>query len=407
MPISLIKHDKSEKSESDAMIFQILKNEKTTASYFAMAIGLTLSVLLASCSNSNEKHVDITTLDTADIFLDATTPTAEVIPAFKTISLQPFTGSESLTAEIQYVDTNTQRSITQRAYRSNKNDVYKVLTPPFNINENAEVDVYLNENESSQYINTITISALPELNEANNPGEYSLHGMNAILKELESAIHFLELQYAASENQSQQATEEQWLLVLNDLVENFQAIISLCTDAVVFNSPINDPTTGETIINGESFALIDRIYLALSRRLVDTGILFDGNNLANGEITAPQVDESFTLFANSVEDFVATEEGIRILSSLSLAQISPSDSQELSSALSLFRATLLPSVVTQLVTDNLDNTTLPRESKLKIFDDSAIKMQQYHVTEIGNNFILDNAYNTIAWLKQSIDSLTR
>ena len=373
----------------------------------------TILAMLVSCSDnkttSDNTQATADSVDTTefDIQLDPTTTNEEPVQPFKTISFEPLTEIASLSVEIRYVDTSSQRTLTQRAYRSEEEEEFKVLAPPFNIDESSLVEVFLDSSEGTQFLGTITIAALPQLPEINNPGEYSLHGMNAILIELESAVSVAQLIADSKDDPDQKAIDERWLSVLRTFVDNFQAIINLATDAVVFNNPIVDPTTGDIILDRDSFAIVDRTYLALSRRLVDTGILFDGNNLATGSIIDPELVASFSLFANAVEDFVATQEGIRIISSLSINDEKSDNSVVTSSALKIFRATLLPSIVTQLMSGITTDSIIPDGDVLANFTDTANTLNENHQEEIGENFIVDNAYETIRWLKQSTDLFPR
>ena len=368
----------------------------------------TLIVMLVGCDNKTTSENTATTADSVDtsefdLQLDPTTTNLELVQPFKTISFVPLTEIDSLSVELRYVDTGSQRTLTQRAFRAEGEEEFKALAPPFNIDESSVVEIYLDSSEGSQFLGVITIAALPQMPEVNNPGEYSLHGMNAILIELKSAVSVAQLIADSIDDPDQNAVDEQWLSVLNTFVANFQAIINLATDAVVFNNPVVDPNTGDIILDRESFAIVDRTYLALSRRLVDTGILFDDNDLASGNILDPELVASFSLFANAVEDFVATQEGIRIISSLSLNDEKSNNSVVTSSALKIFRATLLPSVATHLMSSVSADSIIPSGDVLANFTESADTLDQNHQEEIGGNFIVDNAYETIRWLKQATD----
>ena len=361
------------------------------------ATTIAFTVFIASCSGENIDQGNIVNnndISQSSIFFDSVETQSTKTQPLSTISISPSTHSNDKKATIRYVDTESGENVIQQAYRKNAESTFNVLIPPIGIDRDATVDVYIESDGINQYLGILEIAPLPKLPQIYNKGDYSLHAMNSILNELRSAISVFKNINLSNGNSINREAELGWVKDLEAFSERNQLIINQHTDAVIFNNPIIDSNTNQVVITSANYELTDRMYLALSQRLATNGLLFDDHELGTGETTGSEIAQSFSLFSQAIEDFISTTDGLLTIASLSVSHSNQNVDEILSNSLDLFRATLMPSLVTNTIGYNSDLTSLPNDlDKQKFNSHISIIKQTDMVT--SNMYILNTAHEAL------------
>lgn len=361
------------------------------------ATTIAFTVFIASCSGEHIDQGNIVNnndISQSSIFFDSVETQSTKTQPLSTISISPSTHSNDKKATIRYVDTESGENVIQQAYRKNAESTFNVLIPPIGIDRDATVDVYIESDGINQYLGILEIAPLPKLPQIYNKGDYSLHAMNSILNELRSAISVFKNINLSNGNSINREAELGWVKDLEAFSERNQLIINQHTDAVIFNNPIIDSNTNQVVITSANYELTDRIYLALSQRLATNGLLFDDHELGTGETTGSEIAQSFSLFSQAIEDFISTTDGLLTIASLSVSHSNQNVDEILSNSLDLFRATLMPSLVTNTIGYNSDLTSLPNDlDKQKFNSHISIIKQTDMVT--SNMYILNTAHEAL------------
>ena len=361
------------------------------------ATTIAFTVFIASCSGEHIDQGNIVNnndISQSSIFFDSVETQSTKTQPLSTISISPSTHSNDKKATIRYVDTESGENVIQQAYRKNAESTFNVLIPPIGIDRDATVDVYIESDGINQYLGILEIAPLPKLPQIYNKGDYSLHAMNSILNELRSAISVFKNINLSNGNSINREAELGWVKDLEAFSERNQLIINQHTDAVIFNNPIIDSNTNQVVITSANYELTDRMYLALSQRLATNGLLFDDHELGTGETTGSEIAQSFSLFSQAIEDFISTTDGLLTIASLSVSHSNQNVDEILSNSLDLFRATLMPSLVTNTIGYNSDLTSLPNDlDKQKFNSHISIIKQTDMVT--SNMYILNTAHEAL------------
>ena len=361
------------------------------------ATTIAFTVFIASCSGEHIDQGNIVNnndISQSSIFFDSVETQSTKTQPLSTISISPSTHSNDKKATIRYVDTESGENVIQQAYRKNAESTFNVLIPPIGIDRDATVDVYIESDGINQYLGILEIAPLPKLPQIYNKGDYSLHAMNSILNELRSAVSVFKNINLSNGNSINREAELGWVKDLEAFSERNQLIINQHTDAVIFNNPIIDSNTNQVVITSANYELTDRMYLALSQRLATNGLLFDDHELGTGETTGSEIAQSFSLFSQAIEDFISTTDGLLTIASLSVSHSNQNVDEILSNSLDLFRATLMPSLVTNTIGYNSDLTSLPNDlDKQKFNSHISIIKQTDMVT--SNMYILNTAHEAL------------
>ena len=371
------------------------------------ATTLAFTVFIASCSGEHIDQGNIVNnndISQSSIFFDSVETQSTKAQPLSTISISPNTHSNDTKATIRYVDTESGENVIQQAYRKNAESTFNVLIPPIGIDRDATVDVYIESDGINQYLGILEIAPLPKLPQIYNKGDYSLHAMNSILNELRSAVSVFKNINLSNGNSINREAELGWVKDLEAFSERNQLIINQHTDAVIFNNPIIDSNTNQVVLTSANYELTDRIYLALSQRLATNGLLFDDHELGTVETTGSEIAQSFSLFSQAIEDFISTTDGLLTIASLSVSHSNQNVDEILSNSLDLFRATLMPSLVTNTIGYNSDLTSLPNDLEKQKFNSHISIIKQTDMVT-SNMYILNTAHEALYNLNVQLNLL--
>ena len=296
---------------------------------------------------------------------------------------------ESDSIQIDYRNADTDFQYSQIAIK-NDEGLYAFLIPPISETTNELVEV----SSGGLVFGDVSISPIPPSDPSYIPGEFSLGAMNSILMGLRNSISDFSdtLLSADSLTQEELISRQNIVKALQSSVAEFQTLIALVDDSVVFNNPIFDELTGELILNPSSLKIVDAIYLELLNNFVQNSLFLDapdGQQLSDNFTSRP----NFLQINNAAKARLATQDGLNALASLSVHSNHATESsqfEEFKNALAIVSASMVPAIVSNYVTE----FEFPG-SEAFLIDASSFLNNIEAGNDTGNNYIYSTALKSL------------
>lgn len=273
---------------------------------------------------------------------------------------------------------------------------YDFLVAPLSMETTDTYQVFVDD----IYFGEISILPLDRPDSSFPLGEYSLSSMNSVLMGLREAVSTVN---GTSETSQAYSAAQQELLVsaLQKTIEDFQTLISLVDDAVVFNSAVIDPDTSEVVLDYASLEFLDAIFLRLISNYSENSLFLDQSSEYQNSETSNRL--SFTNINNAVKSRLSTESGISALASLGVdVQTNGYDSSVLaaSNILDIVRASLVPAIVS-----NYARSPYAQESQIYLINSNTRLHSFEKNLNSESGFLYGNSLDTIEELTEKVSEL--
>ena len=262
------------------------------------------------------------------------------ISPFERITISaPF---ESPSIQIDYTNVDSNQIHSQIAMR-NSDGKYNFLALPVS----EEGSEYVEVSSNGTVFGQVSLLPLGLADPDYIPGQFALDAMNSILMGLRDDV--VSFENSTSSDPDGEIVEQRQKIAdaLRKSVDQFQSLISLMDDSVVFNSPIVDPNSGVSILDSRGLGVLDSIYLKLLDNFSSNSLFLDEESGSQGNaILNPRL--SFAQINNAATERFATRDGINALASLTMysrAEMPDSGLNQFVYATSLVSAGLIPAIV--------------------------------------------------------------
>lgn len=273
---------------------------------------------------------------------------------------------------------------------------YEFLVAPLSIETTNTYQVFVDD----IYFGEISILPLDRPDSSFPRGEYSLSSMNSVLMGLREAVSTVN---GTSDTSQAYSAAQQELLVsaLQKTIEEFQTLISLVDDAVVFNSAVIDPDTSEVVLDYASLEFLDAIFLRLISNYSENSLFLDQSSEYQNSETINRL--SFTNINNAVKSRLSTESGISALASLGVdVQTNGYDSSVLaaSNVLDIVRASLVPAIVS-----NYARSPYAQESQIYLINSNTSLNSFESNLSSDSGFLYQNSLSTLQELTEIVSEI--
>ena len=262
------------------------------------------------------------------------------ISPFERITISaPF---ESSSIQIDYTNIDSNQIYSQIAMQ-NSDGKYNFLALPVS----EEGSEYVEISSNGTVFGQVSLLPLGLADPDYIPGQFALDAMNSILMGLRGEV--VRFENSASSVPDAEIVEQKRKIAdaLRKAVDQFQSLIALMDDSVVFNSPIVDPNSGVSILDSRGLGILDSIYLKLLDNFSSNSLFLDeesdpqGNDILNPRLSFDQIN-------NAATERFATQDGINALASLTMYssdEMPDSGMSQFVYATSLVSAGLIPAIV--------------------------------------------------------------
>lgn len=356
-----------------------------------------LFMLYGCDTNSNSIHLAESNSSQSDLNASTLNDLTNYTQLFGSVS--PFerltisTPFETPSIQIDYTNIDNSQVHSQIAMR-NSDGKYNFLVLPISEERSEYVAISSGETLFGQ------VSVLP-LGLADSdyiPGQFALDAMNSILMGLRNEVTAFEDSSPPIFTSGSLEQNDNIANALQNSVDKFQTLLALVDDSVVFNSPIVDPESGESILDSRGLGILDSIFIALLDNLANQLMFLDEDSSSGNAASNPRL--SFTQINQAAIERFATRDGINALVSLSMYskdELPESSINQFVNATSLVSAGLIPAIVTNYVSRLSEFQSLEylREST-NILDTAR------ETTEFSYSFMYSGSLATLKALVQEV-----